>query len=250
MYKQFTPCPACGAVGEVGSNCPFCGTTISLKTGIAPSNSRLVPQRNISAQQYAEKLSIFHNVRSSVSPQLMYVNIGDDTGIINLDAEIVYPLQHEYSITIISDSIILLMNKKNENTIFTRSGRKICLGTLLDLATMDRCDGIERTYDGHYYEWKALRCNGEIDPINWKIISRPSLDRTALSMSFSEYKNYEKQKEEALAAERQAKREAERKAKREAEKEAIKQAERSETIKWIVIAIIYLILQELFRRFI
>ena len=42
MATQFTPCPACGAVGEVGSNCQFCGTTIILKEGATFSDARII----------------------------------------------------------------------------------------------------------------------------------------------------------------------------------------------------------------
>lgn len=223
MSKQFTPCPACGAVGEIGEKCLFCGTAIMPKKGSVISETRIVKERTINPQQFAEKISIYHNVRGSASPQLMYASIGDEIGIINLNAEIVYPLQHEYSITIISDSIIFLNNFKDENRIYARSGREIRLGTLLNLATMDRRDGIECTSDGHYYEWKALRCNGEIDSINWTIISRPLLDRTALAMPYFEYKDY-KEKVDAHKKVYEAKKKAEWEAEVEAEFAARREA--------------------------
>ena len=59
MATQFTPCPACGAVGEIGSNCQFCGTAIILKEGAIPSDARIIKQRTITPQQYAEKVSIY-----------------------------------------------------------------------------------------------------------------------------------------------------------------------------------------------
>ena len=62
MEKQFTPCPACGAVGEVGNKCLFCGTTVILKEGAISSTERIPQKRTVTPQQYAEKISIYHNV--------------------------------------------------------------------------------------------------------------------------------------------------------------------------------------------
>lgn len=195
MATQFTPCPACGAVGEVGSNCQFCGTTILLKVGVIPSTSRLVPIRNISEQEYVEKISKYQKVSSCKnSSKLMYANIGDEIGLINLNAEIVHPLQHEYSIHVLSDNILYLENKNNENIIFTKNGKKIQLGKFLNLETMEKNDGIEKSGD-YYYSWESLQCKGEIDPINWTIMSPPLLDRKNLAMSYLEYEAFKKQKE-------------------------------------------------------
>ena len=63
MATQFTPCPACGAVGEVGSNCQFCGTTIILKKDATSSTERIPQKRTVTPQQYAEKISIYHNIK-------------------------------------------------------------------------------------------------------------------------------------------------------------------------------------------
>lgn len=91
MSKHFTPCPACGAVGEVNSTCQFCGTTILLKEGTIPSNARVIKQRTVTPQQYAEKVSIYHNVEN-INDKLIKVCIGNQIGIINLNGDLIFPL--------------------------------------------------------------------------------------------------------------------------------------------------------------
>jgi hypothetical protein len=94
MQKQFTPCPACGALGEVNSTCQFCGTTIFHKEGIKTSDSRIVQQRTVTPQQYAEKVSIYHNI-IGINSEISKVSIGNLEGIINLNGDIIYPLGNE-----------------------------------------------------------------------------------------------------------------------------------------------------------
>ena len=94
MSKQFTPCPACGAVGEVNSTCQFCGTSILLKEGATPSNARIIKQRTITPQQYAEKVSIYHNI-VGLDSEISKVSIGEQEGIINLNGDLIYPLGNE-----------------------------------------------------------------------------------------------------------------------------------------------------------
>lgn len=94
MSKQFTPCPACGAVGEVGSVCQFCGTTVILKEGATFSDTRIIAQRTITPQQYAERISIYHNVEG-LCDGVSKVSIGEQEGIVNLNGDLVYPLGNE-----------------------------------------------------------------------------------------------------------------------------------------------------------
>ena len=94
MATQFTPCPACGAVGEIGSNCQFCGTAIILKEGAILSDARIVKQRTVSPQQYAEKVSIYHNI-VGLDSEISKVSIGEQEGIINLNGDLIYPLGNE-----------------------------------------------------------------------------------------------------------------------------------------------------------
>lgn len=103
MQKQFTPCPACGALGEVNCTCQFCGTTITLKEGTIATDSRIVKQRTVTPQQYAEKITLYHNVEPV--GLLKIVSIGKEYGVVNLNGDLIYPLG--------SDEI----NIVNENTI-------------------------------------------------------------------------------------------------------------------------------------
>ena len=92
MAKQYVPCPACGALGEIGSNCQFCNTTIAQKEGVIASNTRIVEKRTVTPQQYAEKISIYHNVKS-LDYAYSQVSIGDQKGIINLNGDLILPLK-------------------------------------------------------------------------------------------------------------------------------------------------------------
>lgn len=104
MSKQFTPCPACGAVGEIDKRCLFCGTIIVSKEGSVISDARIVRQRTISAQQYAEKISIYHNVKS-LGDGLTMVSIGKMYGLINLNGDIIYPLGNDKIRLVSKDTI-------------------------------------------------------------------------------------------------------------------------------------------------
>lgn len=112
MAKQFTPCPACGALGEIGSNCQFCNTTIVQKEGVIASETRLVERRTVTPQQYAEKISIYHDIKS-LSETYSQVSIGDQKGIININGDLIFPLERRYgSFCGISSSIVALEGDK------------------------------------------------------------------------------------------------------------------------------------------
>lgn len=110
MSAQFTPCPACGAVGEVNSTCQFCGTTILLKEGATPSDARIIQQRTITPQQYAEKISIYHKIES-LGDKISKVAIGQQEGIINLNGDLIYPLGNERIAKGSIASMIIIGNK-------------------------------------------------------------------------------------------------------------------------------------------
>ena len=92
MAKQYVPCPACGALGEIGSNCQFCNTTIVQKEGVIASNTRIVEKRTVTPQQYAEKISIYHDIKSLIETYSQ-VSIGDQKGIININGDLILPLE-------------------------------------------------------------------------------------------------------------------------------------------------------------
>lgn len=110
MATQFTPCPACGAVGEVGSNCQFCGTTIILKEGATFSDARIIKQRTITPQQYAEKISIYHNIEG-LCEGVSKVSIGEQEGIVNLNGDLIYPLGNERISKGFQDGIVRIGKK-------------------------------------------------------------------------------------------------------------------------------------------
>lgn len=109
MSKQFTPCPACGALGEVNCTCQFCGTTIILKEGTIATDSRIVKQRTVTPLEYANKISIYQNI-IGLNSVISKVTIGNQEGIINLNGDLVYPLGNE-SITKYKDNTIQIGNK-------------------------------------------------------------------------------------------------------------------------------------------
>lgn len=160
MSTLFTPCPACGAVGEVNNTCQFCGTTIILKEGTISSSERIPKARAVTPQEYAEKISIYHKVKGcSNSSKLMHVCIGDEKGLINLNGDLIYPLQHKYNIEVVSDIVIFL--SKDDIS----SSRK--KGILLNLKTNEEISNVT---------WAALgggvyyTMGGRIDLVNFKII--------------------------------------------------------------------------------
>ena len=202
MSKQFTPCPACGAVGEVGSVCQFCGTTVILKEGATSSTERVPQVRTVTPQQYAEKISIYQNVEGCInSYNLMYVSIGDEEGLINLNGDLIHPLQHEYYIYVISPTVLFLSRRtfshyhnqyggeesikdvykeSNKGETFKKWWESFrtrftyyapCIkeyGVLLNLETMEKFE------DVHYHSWGRhnyfIEGKGYIDLKNFTII--------------------------------------------------------------------------------
>ena len=202
MATQFTPCPACGAVGEVGSNCQFCGTTIILKEGATSSTERVPHVRTVTPQQYAEKISIYQNVEGCInSYNLMYVSIGDEEGLINLNGDLIHPLQHEYYIYVISPTVLFLSRRTFSHYYYRNGGKKSikdvykesnkeetfkkwwesfrtrftyyapCIkeyGVLLNLETMEKFENV------HYHSWGRhnyfIEGKGYIDLKNFTII--------------------------------------------------------------------------------
>ena len=115
MATQFTPCQACGAVGEVGEKCQFCGTTIELKEGVIPSNARIVRYRTVTPQQYADKISIYHKVETE-NNTVIKVSIGDQYGLVNLNGDLIYPLGSEEILSVLGN--IIVFGYEYEDTIF------------------------------------------------------------------------------------------------------------------------------------
>lgn len=117
MSKQFIPCSACGAVGEVGTKCLFCSTIITLKEGEVSYSERIPQRRTVTPQRYAEKISIYHNVKPiAYGEDLLIVSIGDQHGLVNLNGDIVYPLGND-EIEIVSFDTVGLGHTYEETLI-------------------------------------------------------------------------------------------------------------------------------------
>ncbi len=106
MSANYTACPACGALGEIGSSCLFCGTHIFLKEGGGCLKSRIVKHRTVTPQQYAERISIYHGVEPN--GVIAKVNIGQEYGYINLNGELVYPLGLDENTRVLEGSIVTI----------------------------------------------------------------------------------------------------------------------------------------------
>lgn len=105
MAVQFTLYPICGKVGEIGSKCLFCGTTIVQKEKIIATNARIVKVRTVSPQEYANKISIYHEIDSKLNFSI--VRIGDQKGVINHNGDLIWPLGN-YRIRLVSDFVIFV----------------------------------------------------------------------------------------------------------------------------------------------
>ena len=128
MANIIVPCPMCGALGEEGTQCTFCGMSIpKSKSTSKKTLNRLVGKTTISSEVFAEKISKYHSTRPFEEPGVSIVNIGSHYGLINRNGDIVVPLQ--YSEILICDG----------RWLFLCEGKEIIL---IDMAT-----------------WK---------PINWK----------------------------------------------------------------------------------
>ncbi len=109
INAQYTACPACGALGEIGTNCLFCGTQIFLKEGKECLKSRIVKHRTVTPQQYAERISIYHDVVPY--GVISMVNIGHEYGYINLNGELVYPLGLDENTRVLENAIVKVGDK-------------------------------------------------------------------------------------------------------------------------------------------
>ena len=118
----------CGALGEEGTQCVFCGMNIPRSKSTSKKTlNRFVDKTTISSEAFAEKISKYHSTRPFEEPGVSIVNIGSQYGLINRNGDIVVPLQ--YSDILICDG----------RWLFLCEGKEI---KLIDMAT-----------------WK---------PINWK----------------------------------------------------------------------------------
>lgn len=93
MNKQYIACPQCGALGEVGTDCEFCGGHIDVKDDSVVCGELIPQHRTISPMDFAKKISIFHNV-GNFDGDVAYARIGNLYGVINLNGDLVLPLEY------------------------------------------------------------------------------------------------------------------------------------------------------------
>ena len=92
--KLYSACPVCGALGIVNEQCEFCGNTIPAGNESNPTyDSRIVEKRTISPAEFAKKISIYHKV-GVFSAGCAIASIGSLSGLINLNGDIILPIEH------------------------------------------------------------------------------------------------------------------------------------------------------------
>lgn len=103
-------CPTCGALGEVGKQCDYCGTPIVANEDTTTYDERIVSTRTTPPMEFAKKISIYQYV-SEFFDNVAVVSMGALHGVINLNGDIILPL--EYSEILLYPSH-LCWAKKNE----------------------------------------------------------------------------------------------------------------------------------------
>jgi len=156
MVDQFVFCPACGAKGQAGKNCEYCGTIIHtqcgqsaslLKDGPSTQKPTIVKEMSASPEEYARRISVYQKIETDpVTPLASKVYIGKKVGIINLNGELVIPLQDDTSIPILDDYFTYFPPKSKpvreyEYFLPTNLG-PYAPGRLVDLKTMEEFDNV------------------------------------------------------------------------------------------------------------
>lgn len=106
MSDKYTVCPTCGAIGQVGAVCEYCGKAINedeIERSVALTFSKeVIPKRTISRQELAEKVSIFSRVYEYIGKcaiASVYISsvLHDDRmyGIVNLNGDILFPPEYD-----------------------------------------------------------------------------------------------------------------------------------------------------------
>ena len=96
IKQEYAICPGCGALGEVGSRCPFCGVTIRVPEQLSEvRKAKLVKKQTIPAEEFAEKISKYGYVGAFQKSGVAIVSIGSLHGLINRNGDLLIPLQYE-----------------------------------------------------------------------------------------------------------------------------------------------------------
>lgn len=94
MDKTYAACSSCGAIGAVGEACEFCGNIIEPKPDSRTYSSRIVEKRTIPPDEFARKISCYRDI-SSFKGGCANVRIGDLNGLVNLNGDLVLPLDYK-----------------------------------------------------------------------------------------------------------------------------------------------------------
>lgn len=94
MDKMYAACSSCGAIGAVGEVCEFCGNIIEPKPDGRTYSSRIVEKRTIPPDEFARKISCYRDI-SSFKGGCANVRIGDLNGLVNLNGDLVLPLDYK-----------------------------------------------------------------------------------------------------------------------------------------------------------
>lgn len=94
MDKMYAACSSCGAIGAVGEVCEFCGNIIEPKPDGRTYSSRIVEKRTIPPDEFARKISCYRDI-SSFKGGCANVRIGELNGLVNLNGDLVLPLDYK-----------------------------------------------------------------------------------------------------------------------------------------------------------
>lgn len=94
MDKTYAACSSCGAIGAVGEVCEFCGNIIEPKPDGRTYSSRIVEKRTIPPDEFARKISCYRDI-SSFKDRCANVRIGELNGLVNLNGDLVLPLDYK-----------------------------------------------------------------------------------------------------------------------------------------------------------
>lgn len=106
MSDKYTVCPTCGAIGQIGAVCEYCGKAINEdeneRSVTFTLSKEVIPKRTISRPELAEKVSIFSRVYEYVGKcAIASVHIssvlydGRMYGIVNLNGDILFPPEYD-----------------------------------------------------------------------------------------------------------------------------------------------------------
>ena len=106
MSDKYTVCPTCGAIGQIGAVCEYCGKAINEdeneRSVTFTLSQEVIPKRTISRPELAEKVSVFSRVDEYVGKcaiASVYISSvlydGRMYGIVNLNGDILFPPEYD-----------------------------------------------------------------------------------------------------------------------------------------------------------